>query len=230
VPVTPPRRTEAIQTGLDTYARATAFGAHPDQAAAEAIAAAIRTHETAVLQRISRAAELVAVTLRAQRSGRYSVDAAALTTFASNHITPLPTAVDKTDYRPASGDLVEVTLTGPALASDTVAEWILADESRLQPAPLRTRRHRSRPRRHLPANGRSSRRHRQTRALQTKTGLLVSGRSAVRSCSPAPSVSRTLVGVSHSCLRKRRKQGNPHDTRPNRRPPDPHMPRRRRSA
>jgi hypothetical protein len=145
VPVTPPRRTEAIQTGLDTYARATAFGAHPDQAAAEAIAAAIRTHETAVLQRISRAAELVAVTLRAQRSGRYSVDAAALTTFASNHITPLPTAVDKTDYRPASGDLVEVTLTGPALASDTVAEWILADESRLQPAPLRTRRHRSRP-------------------------------------------------------------------------------------
>ena len=128
MPVTPPRRTEAIQTGLDTYARATAFGAEPDQAAAEAIADAIRTHETAVLNRISRAAELVAASLRALRGGRYSTDAAALTTFASKNVTPLPATLDETGYRPTSGDLVEVTLTGPALTSDTIAAWILADE------------------------------------------------------------------------------------------------------
>jgi hypothetical protein len=128
VPVTPPRRTEAVQVGLDIYARATAFGAQPDQAAAEAIAAAIRTHETAVLNRISRAADLVAASLRAQRGGRYSIDAAALRTFANNHVTPLPTTVDESDYRPTAGDLVEVTLTGPALTSDTVAVWVLADE------------------------------------------------------------------------------------------------------
>lgn len=128
MPVPPPRRTEAIQTGLDTYARATSFGAQPDQAAAEAIADAIRRHETAVLNRISRAAELVAASLRAQRGNRYSIDAAALTTFANNHVTPLRATVHTTDYRPAPGDLVEVTLTGPALASDTVAVWILADE------------------------------------------------------------------------------------------------------
>jgi hypothetical protein len=128
VPVTPPRRTETIQAALDTYARSAAFGAQPDQAAAEAIADAVRRHETAVLNRISRAAELVADSLRAQRGGRYCIDAAALTTFASNHIAPLPTTTDQTEYRPTPGDLVEVTLTGPALTSDTVAVWILADE------------------------------------------------------------------------------------------------------
>jgi hypothetical protein len=128
VPVPPPRRTEAIQTGLDTYARATAFGAQPDQAAAEAIADAIRTHETAVLIRISRAAGLVASSLRDQRGGRYSTDAVAVMTFANKNVTPLPEVPDETDYRPTPGDLVEVTLTGPALTSDTVAVWILADE------------------------------------------------------------------------------------------------------
>jgi hypothetical protein len=128
VPLPPPRRTEAIQTGLGTYARAAAFGAEPDQAAAEAIAEAIRTHETAVLNRISRAAELVATSLRTQRGGRYSTDAAALITFAIKNVMPLPAIVDETDYRPTPGDLVEVTLTGPALTSDTVATWILADE------------------------------------------------------------------------------------------------------
>lgn len=125
---TPARRTEAIQTGLSTYSRATAFGAQPDQAAAEAISDAIRVHEAAVLRRIARATELVATSLRAQRRGHYSSDAAALRAFVSNHITPMPAITAVTDYQPAPGDRVEVTLTGPALTGDTKNVWILADE------------------------------------------------------------------------------------------------------
>lgn len=57
--VTPPR-IGALRAGLETYGLETAVGTERYLAAAAAITAAARVHETAVLHRISRAAEVVA--------------------------------------------------------------------------------------------------------------------------------------------------------------------------
>ncbi len=125
----PATANRALRAGLETYALETALGAQPDQAVAAAITAGARVHETAVLHRIARAAELVAASLLAEPGGRYSSHAAAITWFAGNHILALPALADAGRYQPVPGDVIEVTLTGAVLAADSAGTWILADET-----------------------------------------------------------------------------------------------------
>lgn len=128
--MTPPQQQAgSLRVGLETYALETALGALPDQAVAAAMAAAIRAHEAAVLQRISRAADLVAASLLTEPSGRYGSHAAAITWFADCHIIALPPLADGESYQPAPGDIVEVTLTGAVLDTDSAGTWTLADSA-----------------------------------------------------------------------------------------------------
>ncbi len=124
-----PQQTGALRAGLETHALETGLGAQAEEAVAAAIAAAIRIHEDAVLHRVSRAAELVAASLRSEPSGRYRGHAAALTWFADVHVVSLPPLADPRGYQPAPGDVVEVTLTGTVLSADNSGIWTLADKA-----------------------------------------------------------------------------------------------------
>lgn len=121
------QQASVIEIGLETYALEMTLGALPVQATAAAIMAAARAHETAVLRRISRAAELVATSLLAEPSGRYHSHAAAITWFTDTHVLALPALADTSQYQPAPGDILEVTLTGAVLSADSAGTWTMAD-------------------------------------------------------------------------------------------------------
>lgn len=124
-----PQETGALRAGLETYALETGLGALPEEAVAAAITAATRIHEDAVLRRISRAAELVAASLRSEPSRRYRGHAAAITWFADAHVVSLPRLADSRGYQPEPGDVVEITLTGTVLSADSTGIWTLADKA-----------------------------------------------------------------------------------------------------
>jgi len=120
-----PRLTGGIRAGQETYALEIAVGARPPHACAAAVTAGVRAHETAVLHRISSAAEIAAACLLAEPGGRYCSQAAAIMWFAER-ILALPALADGEQYRPAPGDIIEVTLTGTVRAAG-VSGWTLAE-------------------------------------------------------------------------------------------------------
>src|SRR5712691_2703466 len=120
-----PRLTGGIRAGQETYALEIAVGARPAHACAAAVTAGVRAHETAVLHRISSAAEIAAACLLAEPGGRYCSQAAAIMWFAER-ILALPALADGELYRPAPGDIIEVTLTGTVRAAG-VSGWTLAE-------------------------------------------------------------------------------------------------------
>ncbi len=124
-----PQQTGEFRAGLETYALETGLGALPEEAVAAAITVAARIHRDAVLHRISRAAELVAASLRSEPSRRYRGHAAAITWFTDVHVVSLPRLADPRGYQPAPDDVVEVTLTGTVLAADNSGIWTLADKA-----------------------------------------------------------------------------------------------------
>jgi hypothetical protein len=124
-----PQQTGALRAGLETYSLETGLGALPEEAVAAAITVATRIHEDAVLHRVSRAAGLVAASLRSEPTGRYRGNAAAITWFADVHVVSLPPLADPRGYQPAPGDVVEVTLTGTVLSAGSSGIWTLADNA-----------------------------------------------------------------------------------------------------
>lgn len=148
-----PMRSETIRAGLETYALETALGAQADQAAVAAITASVRAHETAVLHRICRAAELVSASLLAEPGGQYSSHAAAITWFVASHIVALPALADADCYHPAPGDIIEVTLTG-SRARRRQRRHVEAGRRQHRPlVPVRGAGHERRPQHARPGHG-----------------------------------------------------------------------------
>jgi hypothetical protein len=122
---TTPWPSRAVRAGQEIFDLEIAVGSGPASACAAAVAAGARVHESAVLHRISSAADVVAACMLAKPGGRYCSQAAAIMWFAER-VLALPALDDGDLYQPVPGDLVEVTLTGAVRAAGAVG-WTLAE-------------------------------------------------------------------------------------------------------